>query len=690
MAVEASWDRVVARSLAGVTGVALLVGLARSIAGFPATVEARDYLLGASAALLGVRVVAHARASAVGWLFLLLSLTCAITVLSGTVPATGRMVRTGAWVNSWSWWLGYALVVVLVLVLLGAVTGHRHRLLVLLAAAGAAASTTGLAVATWPDPSAFWAVPPPGGVLQAPSLLVMTAGIVVLLAATAAGALSAVTCWLRGPAGTPRVGGWLLLGAALLLGANVLEALGYPLVWVVGAAALPVAAAVTITRYGLYDIDLLLHRSLLYGSLTVALLGLYAGSMVVLARLVPAQAAAVAAVAVALLVRPVHAALQRRVDRYVYGQRSDALQVITGLSESLRPELEPHSGLRSIVSTAASALKLPWAGLVLHPAGAFAGHGEVVVAHGRARGLPRESFPLIHQGQPVGVLVVEVRSPEENLTRGDRKLLCLLADQAGATVHAVLLTQDLQRARERLVLAREEERRRLRRDLHDGIGPCLSGVRLQVTALRRTAPAEIATKLECLTEDLQRSSAELRTLIDDLRPPALDQGLCQALEHHATRLSSESLSIRVDTEGDLTTLPAAVEVAAYRIISEAVHNTVRHARATACEVQVRADATGLHVHVRDDGTGSPTHPLDHAPHHGIDPGTGPGADIGGGVGLQSMRERAHELGGTVSITATQPTGMSVRAFLPFPIEPLGRRGLSFPASTSIGAARPSA
>ena len=506
----------------------------------------------------------------------------------------------------------------------------------------------------------------------------------------ATGVVSAVTGWLRGPAGTARVGGWLLLGAVLLLGANVLEALGYPLVWVVGVAALPAAAAVTITRYGLYDIDLLLHRSLLYGSLTVALLGLYAGSMVLLARLVPTQAAAVAAVTVALLVRPVHVLLQRRVDRYVYGQRSTPLQVITGLSESLRPEPEPNSGLRSIVSTAASALKLPWAGLVLHPAGALEGPGEVAVAHGRARGLPRESFPLIHQGQTVGVLVVEVRSPEENLTRGDRNLLRLLADQAGATVHAVLLTEELQRARERLVLTREEERRRLRRDLHDGIGPCLSGVRLQVAALRRTAPTEIATKLEGLTEDLRRSAAELRTLVDDLRPPALDHGLRQALEHHVTRLSSGSLNIRVNTEGDLTTLPAAMEVAAYRIISEAVHNTVRHARATVCEVRVRADATGLHVQVRDDGTGSPTRPYDRAPHNGADPGTDPRADVGGGVGLQSMRERTQELGGKLSITAVQPTGMSVRAFLPFPAEHRVRGGLSHHVPTNVGAAPPSA
>jgi signal transduction histidine kinase len=249
-------------------------------------------------------------------------------------------------------------------------------------------------------------------------------------------------------------------------------------------------------------------------------------------------------------------------------------------------------------------------------------------------------------GMTVGYLSYRA---DRHLSAPEERLMRDLARQLGGALHARLLREDLQRARERLVLAREEERRRLRRDLHDGIGPALAGLTLKTEVARAVLPpgADRASRqLHDLSEEIRRTVLDVRRLVEGLRPPALDElGLPGACAQAADRLTAGTeLTASVLAPDDLPALPAAVEVAAYRIVVEAVTNAVRHACARHCQVSISHRDTALAITVTDDGAGLHTT----ASH---------------GHGLAIMRERAEELGGGVTVTDRSP-GVTVEAWLP--------------------------
>ena len=249
------------------------------------------------------------------------------------------------------------------------------------------------------------------------------------------------------------------------------------------------------------------------------------------------------------------------------------------------------------------------------------------------------------RGETVGLLVVESRAPGDPLRSDERRLLADLARQAAPAVDAVRLTRDLQRSRERLVAAREEERRRLRRDLHDGLGPALAGIVLQIDnarALVRDNPEAASAMLASLRDAAQEAIGDVRELVCGLRPPSLDElGLVTAIREQAARLNGNGRGVRisVDAPDEVAELPAAVEVAAFRIAVEAIANAVRNADARTCVVRLAVSAT-LELDVHDDGQ---------APPEGYQPG----------VGFSSMRERATELGGSFSIARKRGTRVHV-------------------------------
>jgi signal transduction histidine kinase len=311
--------------------------------------------------------------------------------------------------------------------------------------------------------------------------------------------------------------------------------------------------------------------------------------------------------------------------------------------------------LPTLVQTVREALKLPYVAVTLQQA-----EEVVIVAEvGKPVADPLR-LPLAYQGAPVGSLLLGQRTPGEAFGPTDHRLLADLARQAGVAVHGVRLTADLQRSRQRLVTAREEERRRLRRDLHDGLGPELASMTLQAEAARDRVsedPARSEALLAELIGQLQAATAEIRRLVYELRPPALDDiGLVAAVRTQAARYDQGSLPgvrVTVETPACLPPLTAAVEVAAYRICQEALTNVVRHAGARQCAVRIALaddDVRGraLRVEISDDGRGLP-------------------AELCAGVGLASMRERAVELGGGTSLIEPLPTGGTrVVATLPLP------------------------
>jgi len=308
--------------------------------------------------------------------------------------------------------------------------------------------------------------------------------------------------------------------------------------------------------------------------------------------------------------------------------------------------------LPTIVDTVREALKLPYAAIALADNGAAP--TRVAASVGKAVEEPLR-LPLTYQGERVGELLVGPRAPNEAFAPADGRLLEGLARQAGVAAHAVRLTTDLQRSRERLVAAREEERRRLRRNLHDGLGAQLAGLNVQAGVLRRLIGLDPKAADELVVElrdELRGAIADIRRLVHDLRPPALDDlGLVASLHQLAERYGAEGerLRARVEAPENLPHLPAAVEVAVYRIAQEALTNVVRHARAKTCIVRLAVNGEDVALEISDDGVGIPK-------------------ERSAGVGLSSMRERASELGGSCVIESVPKGGTRVLVRLPLPKE----------------------
>jgi signal transduction histidine kinase len=239
--------------------------------------------------------------------------------------------------------------------------------------------------------------------------------------------------------------------------------------------------------------------------------------------------------------------------------------------------------------------------------------------------------------------------PGRRLTSDDERLLADLARQGGRIVTALLLAEALLASRQQLVTAREEERARLRRDLHDELGPTLAGLVMQLAGLRQLleeSPDVAATRVPRLESAARAALEDVRRVSRELRPPSLDElGLEGALHDHAARLGLTASS----TATPLPDLPAAVEVAAYRIGAEALTNIARHAQTTRAELAVRVEGDQLSLTVTDDGVGW--------------------AGEGIGVGVVAMRERAEELGGELDIESVSGAGTAVRVRLPLPSVP---------------------
>jgi signal transduction histidine kinase len=422
------------------------------------------------------------------------------------------------------------------------------------------------------------------------------------------------------------------------------------LAWPVFAIFLPLSLFFAILRYRLFDIDIIINRALVYGTLTASVVGLYVltvGSLGLLFQVSGNLLVSLSATGlVAVLFQPLRDRLQRGINRLMYGERDDPYAVLSRLGQRLEATLAPDAVLPTIAETVAQALKLPYAAIELQEGDRL----EIAAAYGKpANDLVR--LPLVYQNVHIGELALARRAPDEAFSPVDQRLLGSIAHQAGVAAHAVRLNADLQRSRERLVTAREEERRRLRRDLHDGLGPTLAAQTLKVgsaRALLTRDPAAADKLLAQLEGDIEVALADIRRLVYNLRPPALDElGLVAAIRDSAVQYGalgriggakdSDELHILVDAPEHLPFLPAAVEVAAYRIVQEALTNVVRHAHARTCRVSLSLDDEKLQVEIRDDGIGLPP-------------------ERQAGVGLTSMRERAEELGGTclVEIACPEP------------------------------------
>ncbi len=433
---------------------------------------------------------------------------------------------------------------------------------------------------------------------------------------------------------------------------NLMETLLF-LVFPLLFTAIPFTLAAVLVRYHLWDMDRVINRTIVFAILTGGVVCLYvllvgAANLLVFGTQGNWLVSLLTVGIIAVLFQPLRERLQRGVNRLMYGERDDPYAVLSRLGQRLEGTLAPDAVLSTIVETIAQSLKLPYVAIVLKQDDEFV----VAAASGSTVRGDLCRLPLVYQGETEGELHLAPRRPGESFTPADRRLLGDLARQAEVAVHAVRLTSDLRRARERLVTAREEERRRLRRDLHDGLGPQLASHTLALDAACRLLerdPQAAAALLRDLKSQSQSSIAGIRRLVYNLRPPALDDlGLVPALRELAEQYAHTGVHTTVEAPETLPPLPAAVEVACYRIVQEALTNVVRHASARNCNVCLEV-GEALCVEISDDGLGLPAEPRT-------------------GVGLRSMRERAEELGGRCVVETSDEGGTRVRALLPLPKE----------------------
>ena len=635
-------------------------------------------LVALSMAVPGAVIAVHRPRHTVGWLFHLSGLVLAAGALAYEYAlvayADGSGGRSGAWALWTSGRLGALSNITLPFVFLLTPTGRlpsrswRPVAFVLagLTAVCVAASlfwAGPVIVADASVPAVLGDVPNPAGLfgdLSADGSLaaVLTSG--TWLAAYLVGTASLVWRWRRAPQEDRARHAWVGSAALVALPLSAAAVVSAPPVSsaaeVLGAAVVAGGLWVALVRHGLYDVRPVLRRSLLYGALSALVVGVYVVLVSGLGRLVPlgGDRRLVLSVAVTGLVAvgfaPVRERLQGQVDRLVYGERATPYRALARLGALLEQSPAAADVPPAVVRAVAEALRAPY--VAIESGGA--GPGHLVAAHGAPGSGSEEGsvrLPLVSSGEVVGELVVASRGPGERYGDRDLSLLGDLARHVAGHVHAAVLVGRLQASRTRLVTAREEERRRLRRDLHDGVGPTLASLALQLDAVRRLHgqdPARVPPLVASMRAQVQTAVVEVRRVVDELRPRTVDDlGLEGALRGRLVGLADAGMAVELATEGDLTDLPAAVEVAAYLIVSEGVANVMRHASARSLVVRVRRTARGLELDIADDGLGIPV------PRRA-------------GVGLESVRERADELGGTWRVASRAGGGTRVSVCLPVP------------------------
>jgi two-component system NarL family sensor kinase len=617
-------------------------------------------LIGLSFATCGSIIAWYRSRNPIGWLFLvggLAQATAAVAAPLGQllvhVGAPVGLVRTVVTVFAWSWPLNIGLCLPLALLLFpdGRPASPRWRPVVI--AVVVTAPLFSLEMGTSPGSTEPGSPPPylTVGFYDALAPL-WTATELRGLLAVALGLVALVLRYRRGTETARRQLLWLMLAVLVALAATIPWGLvaGTSIAVLFAIPLVPIAVTVAIVRHQLLDIRLVLSRALAWVLLSLAVLVAYVTLVALLDRVASARLgrSALVTVVLALVAAPLLPRLQRLVDRAVYGDRGNPARVVSKIGDQLAGA---DADLSGIVSTVRTALRLPYLALVQDD--------RVLSSAGEPPELLHR-WPLTYGGRTVGELRLGLRAGERVLSSTDHTVLQVLTAPMAAAVQATAMWTELQASRQRIVAAQAEERRRLRRELHDGLGPTLTGIAFTADAAANLIDSDAQQATELLTalrRDTRTALADVRRIVDDLRPPSLDElGLVGALRQRAEQLSwrADGTAVRVslDVPGQVPPLPAAVEVATYRIATEALTNVVRHSRATSASVRLHCDGR-LEVSVSDDGP--------------------PDGAWTAGVGLQAMRDRAVELGGSFR-AGPSPQGGRVVASFPLESAPVRSSG----------------
>lgn len=603
---------------------------------------ALDAAAGLTCAVVGGLVLSRRPRHPIGLLFSLSGLGLAAQACTGGYAVAAHaggwpLDGLAFWLTNWVFFLGLAPVLVTLLLLPdGQLPSAAWRpVLVVELVLGAVVT----AVLMLRDEAWAWGVvvENPLGRLSTDEVVGPVFGIVTVTAAVTGAA--AIVSRLRSERGAvERRQMYPLLGAALAIGVAVVTDTALPAgspigIWVVALTLplLPIAVAFSVFRYRLFEIEVAVRRSLVYVVASALLLGVYVGVVAVV------DAPVLGTAVVALAFAPVRDRVQRAMARWFFGNRRDPAAALSLLSRRL--ESASETPLVDAAQTVAVTLRLPAATVVNT-------REEIVSTYG-SEPVDGLRVSLVAGGRVEGELRVARRSAEERLSAADEAVLTELARPLALALAAARLDAEVHRSRALLVRAREEERRRMRQELHDGLGPGLAAIGMELDLAIALAGQREAVGTHA-TARARRLAAQLiddvRQIVHELRPAALDDlGLVGALEDLALTPGAGP-RVRVESAA-LPQLPAAIEVAAYRIAQEALTNAVRHAEASSVTIALDVRASWLHVEIRDDGRGLPQQVVE-------------------GVGSSSMRERATEVGGRFWRGPASGAGTIVRAELP--------------------------
>jgi len=617
----------------------------------------------------------------VGWLLLLVGVFSALTLIGGSYSEfaiyvigsqTGRLAEFFVWFGKWVWIIPSLLPLTMILLYFpdGNLPSPRWNWLVWLTGLGIVGMI--ISYAFFPAPLPEFGLPDnnPYGIPGSEAILEIVLNVAnIFLVIGLLGAFTSLFVRYRRGNSVQRVQlKWLLLSVTLALVALFsIQTMWYfnpddlrlvemgIAVTSAGVTAIIVAIGIAILRHNLWDVDILINRTVVYGLLTAIVTGIYVLSVSFLSVLFDGDTlffSLLATAIVAVSFQPLRDWIARRINRLMFGHRDEPYVVLEQLSLQLTPLVAVDEILPAIVKSIAEAVQLPYVAVMLR----YDGINRLAAAYPTPEkdltNITVEMIPLVYQSDTIGQLVLAPRSHHEPFTPTERSLFNTIARQVAVAAYNVRLTEDLQRSREQIVITREEERRRLRRDLHDGLGPVLAAMSFQLDAIHNFVehnPGQAQQLTRDVKLQVQAVLSEIRRIAYNLRPPALDElGLLEALRQHIESTHQpDGLNYQLVFPSSLPTLPAAVEVAAYRIIMEAITNVQRHANALTCNIRIEFDAQAgyLSLDIIDDGCGMVS-------------------TSSSGVGLTAMRERTAELNGKFAIETDINVGTHVRAQLP--------------------------
>lgn len=593
--------------------------------------------IGLAAAPCGFLIARSKPDNPIGWLFLIVGIAPLLTAATAPLMIYGAAhdwpqfsLRLLVTINmfSWSWGLFCCLPLILQLFPTGKPLSRRWVVLCWLTIGNAALGNMFVGPTPEYGASSFLVVP----WWAVTEGIAATATSLIILASIA----SLVVRFVRGTETVRQQVLWLLVAVILVIfinqptwfalpsGQTILLLLSFPLI--------PAAVTIAVLRHGLYDVRIVLSRVVVYTVLTAGVIAIYIGLVAVLDRVLRgAGAPVVAALAIALAFNPVRVRLQRLVDRAVYGTRRDPVAAVSAVGQRLAGD-----DLGGVADALRASLRLSYVAIEKAD-GSIAESGESMTSS--------QTWPLTYDGKAVGKLVVGPRHGERRLSRSDEKVIDLVAAPMAIVLHAQVLTEDLEASRERVIDAAEEERTRLRRELHDSLGPLLTGAAFKADGIAlaaRSRPERAESLAIELADQLRQSVEGVRQLAYGLRPAALDElGLVGALREEGSRYGP--VKVIIQAPESLPALPSSVEVAAYRIAAEALTNVVRHSDARLASVRLAADNGALEMIITDDGSAT--------------------APWSPGLGLASIRTRASEVGGACEAGPTAEGGRVV-AVLP--------------------------